>query len=137
MLFIVGIFYLICWLGLHYKHYANTAFIKYISDDNSPRDASPFRKAFYYWTKAINIGLCNPDDQEALRKAFELASKVNPDNLYTDNNKAMFFSYFAALHLDLGSKDIAREYLDRSSALPHRAQLDTMLEKLYSALNEE
>ena len=87
----------------------------------------PFRKAFYYWTKAVNVILA--DSAEA-PKAYVIAKKVNPDSLYTDNNRCMFFSFFAALLNDMGDKEKALYYLGKAEQLPHNAALDDTLKKM-------
>lgn len=97
----------------------------------------PFRKAFYYWTKSVNVSSAKPVSYEATTKALEYAAQVNPDNLYTHNNKAVFFSFLAALYFDAGNGAMAKEYLDKSSVLPHKRQLDVVLEKLYAKRTEE
>ena len=131
-------YFLFGFVGLAYK----TSTMRILSLSNAllmitfPYSLVPFRKAFYYWTKAVNTVLCNPDNPEATKRAFDLAKKVNPDNLYTDNNKAMFFGFFSALHMDMGNRETAREYLDKATALPHKTQMDEMLVKLHAALSE-
>ena len=97
-----------------------------------PTALVPFRRAFYYWTKAVNTTLSSPNNIEAIDKALELANKVKPDSLYTDNNKAMFFSFLAALHFDSDNKEVGKTYLDKAISLPHKPQLDSELDKLKS-----
>ena len=87
----------------------------------------PFRKAFYYWTKSVNLIFT---DTESVIKAYEIAVKVDPDNLYTDNNKCMFFSFIASLLSDSGNKEKAIQYLERAKQLPHKEALDDTLKKL-------
>ena len=99
----------------------------------------PFRKAFYYWTKAVNVTQKSPDNIEATKKAFELSQKVNVDSLYTDKNKAVFLLFRAALYLDLNDKEAARKYLDKARLLTHNKQTNEILERLeelYSAMSE-
>jgi hypothetical protein len=87
----------------------------------------PFRRAFYYWTKSVNVLFGDPGD---LSKAYELAKKVKPDNLYTDNNKCFFFSFYAAILSDSGDKEQARHYLEMAQHLPHKKEFDHTIEQL-------
>lgn len=96
----------------------------------------PFRKAFYYWTKAINISLRDPDNTEIRQKVLDAAIKVNPNHLYADNNKAMFYSFLSAVFLDVKDVESARMYLDKAKALPHSPELNTMIDKLDSLFEE-
>lgn len=50
----------------------------------------PFRKSFYYWTKAVNVLLLNPAE---VSEAYEIAQKVNVEKLYTDNNRSFFIVF--------------------------------------------
>ena len=90
----------------------------------------PFRKSFYFWTKSVNIILKDSTDVE---RAYSLAEKVNVDNLYTDNNKAMFYAYLASLHSDLGNKSFAEKYIQVARNLPHKKMLDETINQI----NEE
>ena len=91
----------------------------------------PFRKSFYFWTKSVNKILRDSTDIE---RAYSLAEKVNIDNLYTDNNKAMFYSYLASLHLDLGNRPLAIKYIDIAKDLPHKKMLDETINRVYEEI---
>ncbi|GLC83283.1 hypothetical protein LBYZC6_53970 [Lacrimispora brassicae] len=98
-----------------------------------PMTLLPFRKAFYYWTKAVNVILA---DSTCISEAYEITKKVNPDNLYTDNNKSFFFSFLAALLYDLGNKEMALNYLEMAQQLPHKKLFDEHLEKLKKQITQ-
>ena len=91
----------------------------------------PFRKSFYFWTKSVNVTLKNPKDIE---RAFLLAKKVNVEGLCTDNNKAMFLSYLAALHNDLGNKKKAFDCIQEAKGMPHKKALDETLNRMYDEI---
>lgn len=93
----------------------------------------PFRKAFYYWTKSANVTAKNPKDTQ---KAFELAQKVNVQALYTDNNKTMFYVYYAALSFDMGDGDTALVYIQKAKDLPHREALDEGIDRLFDIITK-
>ena len=93
----------------------------------------PFRKAFYYWTKAVNVILV---DSTRVSEAYDTARKVNPDSLYTDNNKCMYFSFIAAVIYDIGEKEKALYYLTLAQQLPHKTALDENLKQLYEKISE-
>ena len=81
----------------------------------------PFRKAFYLWTKSVNLIQKNPTDiQKAdFEKAFALAKKVNPDKLDTYNSKAMFLSWLAVLYYDSGERETAYHCIEEAQSLPY------------------
>lgn len=87
----------------------------------------PFRKSFYYWTKAVNVLLLNPAE---VSEAYEIAQKVNVEKLYTDNNRSFFYCFFAALLNDLGERKKALEYMEMAEQIPHKEFVDVALEKL-------
>lgn len=93
----------------------------------------PFRKAFYYWTKSVNVVLLNSAHAS---EAYETAKKVKVDNLYTDNNKSFFYCFFAALLNDLGDKESAIKYMEISEQLPHKQFVDVSLDKLKKEISE-
>lgn len=92
----------------------------------------PFRKSFYYWIKSQNLLQRKP---EKIQAAFTLAQKVKVDSLYTDNNKAIFYSYLAALHFDLGHAEEAKTYLCLSDSLSHHSSLDAVLANLRNTID--
>ena len=87
----------------------------------------PFGKSFYFWTKSVNLIL---KDSTNIKKAYSLAEKVNIDNLYIDNNKAMFCSYLASLYNDLGEKTLAEKYIQIAQNIPHNKMLDETINRL-------
>lgn len=99
-------------------------FFLYIS---VPMTLMPFRKSFYYWTKAVNVLLLNPAE---VSEAYEIAQKVNVEKLYTDNNRSFFYCFFAALLNDLGERKKALEYMEMAEQIPHKEFVDVALEKL-------
>ena len=104
----------------------------------------PFRKAFYFWTKSVNIVLKNSTDIEKAstdtaadaEKALLLAKKVNIDDLYTENNKAMFLSYLVSLYLDLGDKEQAHYYIQEARKMPHKKAIDETLNHIYDEITK-
>ena len=93
----------------------------------------PSRKAFYYWTKAVNSTLA---DSARASVAYDLAMKVNPDNLLTDNNRCMYFSFVAALLFDTGEKERALHFLALARQFPHKTALDAPLQQLSDQFSE-
>ena len=94
----------------------------------------PFRRANYYWLKAANLVSSKPRDRDASRQALEITGMVDIDGLLTDNNKASFFTFLAALHLDLGNIDLVRIYLDKVKVIPHKSVLDDELKRLHGIM---
>ena len=84
----------------------------------------PFRKSFYYWTKAVNVLLLNPAE---VSEAYEIAQKVNVEKLYTDNNRSFFI---VALLNDLGEREKALEYMEMAEQIPHKESVDLALKKI-------
>ena len=91
----------------------------------------PFRRAFYYWTKAANVLL---SDSGRVLEAYDIAKKVNVNNLYTDNDKSMFFSFWAVLLSGLGDKEGALKYVEIAQQLPHKECHNDYLENLKKQL---
>ena len=87
----------------------------------------PFRKSFYFWVKSFNVILRDPKN---VSLAYEYAQKVNIDNLYTDNNKSMFYSYLASIYADLNQKELFLKYLDMAKKTPHKKMVDITIENL-------
>ena len=96
-------------------------FFLYIS---VPMTLMPFRKSFYYWTKAVNVLLLNPAE---VSEAYEIAQKVNVEKLYTDNNRSFFI---VALLNDLGEREKALEYMEMAEQIPHKESVDLALKKI-------
>lgn len=92
-----------------------------------PKLLLPFRKSFYFWVKSVNIILKDPKN---VSLAYEYAQKVNIDNLYTDNNKSMFYSYLASIYADLNQKELFLKYLDLAKKTPHKKMLDITIGQL-------
>jgi len=82
----------------------------------------PVRKAYYLWTKSVNTALKNPTEiQKAdFEKAFALAKKVNPENLRTLNDKAMFLAWLACMYDDAGDKEKATACIREAQGLPYK-----------------
>ncbi len=93
----------------------------------------PSRKALYYWSKASNKIIKDPT---LISEAYELSKKVNPDNIYSDHNKSIFFSFLAALHKDLGNNEEAIKYIEMSINTPHQKKADKMLEDLKAQITK-
>ena len=91
----------------------------------------PFRKSFYYWTKSVNTIL---QDSSGVEKAYSFAKKVNVDNLSTDNNRSMFYSYLASLHIEMGNKSEAVECIQIALELPHKKELDEPLNNIKESI---
>ncbi len=84
----------------------------------------PFRKAFYYWLKAIHALM---KDTENVKIPFALAKKVNPEHLYTDHNRCMFYSFLAALYIDMGDKQTGHAVFEKAEQTPHKPEFDAQL----------
>jgi hypothetical protein len=97
----------------------------------------PFRKAFYYWIKAMNVIALKPIEVGSVLKALAYTEKVKPASLYTDNNKATFFSFVATLYCGMNNKALARDYLAKAKALPYKEQLSPTIDKLTETLEED
>jgi hypothetical protein len=93
----------------------------------------PFRKSFYFWTESANIILKSPSDTA---KAFDLAKKVDVEGLGTDKNKAIFLSFLAALHNDMGDKDKALECIQQAKETAHQEALKEHISHVYDEITK-
>ena len=91
----------------------------------------PFRKALYYWTRAVNTIFKDPSNVE---ETLKFAKLVNIDNLYTDNNKCMFYSFLSSIYFDLNQRDLSKEYLDKAKRTPHKMVVNIAIEHLDNLL---
>jgi len=97
----------------------------------------PFRKAFYFWTKSMNLLCKNPKaiQKAEFEKAFALAKKINIDKLGTDNNRAMVLSFLAPMYYDTGDKEKAYDCIRQAQALPNKkAKVEEGINRLIGLL---
>ena len=69
-------------------------------------------------------------DSSRILEVHDIAKKVKVDDLYTDNNKRVFLSFFAALLSGLGDNEEALRYIEMSQELPHKESYNEFLKKL-------
>jgi hypothetical protein len=99
----------------------------------------PFRKAFYFWTKSVNMIQKNPANIEKadFERAFALAQKVRLDCLRSDNNKALFLSYIASMYYDSGDKEKAYSCIQEARGLPcKKAAVEEAINRLVDLIDQ-
>ena len=97
-----------------------------------PNILLPFRRSFYFWLKTWNAIFLGQLSNEAM---WEGLSKVDPNYLGTDDNKARYYMTLAALYLDMKKQIDARMYAQIAYNHAKDANIRNAIEDLMSKIS--